>query len=82
MLSLEGALAGLLCGMGIYAAGCFALHTVPVWPWGKLVGVLLLTLTLGTVCGLYPAYQAAGLRRWMPCAGRNKKGLLFFARVV
>ncbi len=62
LLSLEGALAGLLCGMGIYAAGCFALHTVPVWPWGKLVGVLLLTLTLGTVCGLYPAYQAAGLR--------------------
>ena len=62
LLSLFGAIAGLVIGGGGVALGCLLLGVPPAFPVVKLLGVLLLTLLLGTAFGAYPAYQAAGLR--------------------
>ena len=62
LLSLFGALGGLLLGGGAVLAGCSLLGYVPAFPWMRLGAVFLLTLVLGMVFGAYPAYRAAGLR--------------------
>ncbi len=62
LLSLFGALLGLLLGGGVVLVGCLALGFPPVFPLDRLGIVFLLTLALGMVFGAYPAYQAAGLR--------------------
>lgn len=62
LLSLFGALAGLLLGCGGVAIGCLWLGFAPAFPIARLAGVFALTLLLGTAFGAYPAYQAAGLR--------------------
>ncbi len=62
LMSGLGGLAGILLGGGAVAVACGVLGfpiSLPVW---GLVGVLALTLLLGTLFGAYPAYQAAGLR--------------------
>lgn len=62
LLSVFGALAGLLIGCAGVAIGCIGLGFTPSFPIWRLAGVLLLTMLLGTAFGAYPAYQAAGLR--------------------
>lgn len=61
LLSLFGALAGLVLGMGAVIIGCLALNFPLSLPIGSLVGVVALTLLLGMLFGAYPAYRAAGL---------------------
>ena len=62
LMSLFGAVAGILLGCGGVAAGCLWLGFTPAFPVARLAFVFLLTLALGTAFGAYPAYQAAGLR--------------------
>lgn len=62
LLSLLGALLGLVLGVGAVWLGSLTLGVEPQFPVWQLLGVVLLTLLLGTVFGAYPAYQAAGLR--------------------
>ena len=62
LMSLAGAILGLLVGGGTVAVGCYILGLDPVFPVGRLAAVVGMTLLLGTVFGAYPAYQAAGLR--------------------
>lgn len=62
ILSLMGTLAGMAIGLAVYAGGCTLLGMTPVWEPDTLIGVTVLTLGLGVLCGAYPAYQAAGLR--------------------
>lgn len=61
-LSFFGALAGVILGGGAVLVGCSLFGYSPVFPWGRLAAVFLLTLVLGMVFGAYPAYRAAGLR--------------------
>ena len=62
LMSFFGALAGISLGCGIVYVGCLLFGLTPIFSGVKLLGVLLITLLLGTVFGAYPAYQAAGLR--------------------
>ena len=62
LMSFLGALAGIALGCGAVYIGCLPFGLVPVFSGFKLLGILLITLLLGTVFGAYPAYQAAGLR--------------------
>lgn len=62
LISLFGALAGLVLGGSAVLVGCMFLGIPPQFSITQLGGVVLLTLVLGTVFGAYPAYQAAGLR--------------------
>lgn len=62
LMSLCGAVVGLLVGGGAVAIGCYVMGFAPVFPLGRLAVVFGLTLLLGTAFGAYPAYQAAGLR--------------------
>lgn len=62
LISLFGAIVGILVGGSVVLIGCYVLGLTPVFPLGRLTGVFLLTLLLGTAFGVYPAYQAAGLR--------------------
>lgn len=61
LLSLFGAIAGLVLGVGAVLIGCVVMGFPPALPYGSLLGVLLLTLLLGMAFGAYPAYRAAGL---------------------
>lgn len=62
LMSLFGALLGILLGCSGVAIGCLLLGFTPSFPIVRLLGVFVLTLLLGTAFGAYPAYQAAGLR--------------------
>jgi len=62
LMSLFGALLGLVLGGSAVIIGCAVMGMTPLFSVVQLVGVVLLTLLLGTVFGAYPAYQAAGLR--------------------
>jgi len=62
LLSLLGAVAGILLGCGAVLAGCLLLGYPPVFPVVELAVVFALTLLLGVLFGAYPAYQAAGMR--------------------
>ena len=62
LMSLCGALMGLLIGGGAVAVGCLVMGLTPVFPVAGLAAVFAVTLLLGTAFGAYPAYQAAGLR--------------------
>ncbi len=62
LMSLFGAVAGLVLGCGAVVIGCAVMGTAPLFSLTQLAGVVLLTLALGTIFGAYPAYQAAGLR--------------------
>lgn len=62
LMSLFGALVGILLGCGGVLVGCLVLGFTPTFPIAKLVGVFALTLLLGTAFGVYPAYLAAGMR--------------------
>lgn len=62
LMSLGGALLGLLIGCGVVTIGSMLLGFAPVFPIGRLAAVFGITLLLGTAFGAYPAYQAAGLR--------------------
>ncbi len=62
LLTLMGVLLGLTVGLGAYVGGCALLGLAPVWHWKRLAAVVLLTLCLGVIFGVYPARQAAGLR--------------------
>ena len=62
LLSLLGAVAGILLGCGAVRAGCLRLGYPPVCPVVELAVVFALTLLLGVLFGAYPAYQAAGMR--------------------
>ena len=61
LMSLCGAVVGLLIGCGTVGIGCWAFGFLPVIPIKRLVVVFGITLLLGTAFGAYPAYQAAGL---------------------
>lgn len=61
LLSLFGALVGLVLGGGAVLVGCAVLGFPPSLPLGSLAGVVVLTLLLGMAFGAYPAYRAAGL---------------------
>lgn len=62
LLSLLGALAGILLGCGAVLVGCLLMGYPPVFPVMELAVVFALTLLLGVLFGAYPAYQAAGMR--------------------
>ncbi len=62
LMSLFGALAGILLGCGGVWLGCLAFGFSPAFPVGALLAVFILTLVLGMLFGVYPAYQAARLR--------------------
>lgn len=62
LMSLFGAVLGLILGCGAVLVGCLIMGTTPLFSGVQLGGVVLLTLGLGTLFGAYPAYQAAGLR--------------------
>ena len=62
LLSLFGALTGILLGCGTVLIGCLLLGYPATFPVAQLAGVFALTLLLGMLFGAYPAYQAAGLR--------------------
>ena len=62
LLSLCGAVAGVLLGCSAVFVGCRLLDFPLVFPAGQLLGVVLLTLVLGMVFGAYPAYRAASLK--------------------
>lgn len=62
LLSLLGALTGILLGCGAVLVGCLLMGYPPVFPAMELAVVFALTLLLGVLFGAYPAYQAAGMR--------------------
>ena len=62
LMSLGGALLGMLLGCVVVVVGCYVMGLAPVFPMARLVAVFVITLLLGTAFGAYPAYQAAGLR--------------------
>jgi putative ABC transport system permease protein len=62
LMSLFGALSGILLGYGVVYVGCWLFGLTPYFSTAQLLGVLFITLLLGTAFGAYPAYQAAGLR--------------------
>lgn len=62
LMSLGGAVLGLLLGCAVIAAGCYLVGLAPVFPMARFVAVFGVTLLLGTAFGAYPAYQASGLR--------------------
>ena len=62
LLSLFGACLGLVLGGSAVFIGCMVMGITPSFSLFQLVGVVVLTLVLGTVFGAYPAYQASGLR--------------------
>ena len=62
VMSLCGAVLGLLIGVCVIAVGCGVLGLAPVFPVSRLAVVVAVTLFLGTAFGAYPAYQAASLR--------------------
>ncbi len=62
LMSLFGALTGILLGCGGVWLGCLAFGFTPSFPVLSLLAVFVLTLVLGMLFGVYPAYQAAGLR--------------------
>ncbi len=61
LLSLFGAIVGLVLGIGAVLFGCIVMGFPPTLPYGSLAGVFLLTMLLGMAFGAYPAYRAAGL---------------------
>lgn len=62
LLSLVGAVLGMLIGVITIAIGSNMLGFSPEWSLTRLGAVLLLTLTLGVLFGAYPAYKAAGMK--------------------
>ena len=62
LMSLFGALSGILLGYGVVYVGCWLFGLTPYFSTAQLLGVLFITLLLGTAFGAYPAYQAAGVR--------------------
>ena len=62
LMSLCGAVLGVLMSSGTVMIGCWLMGFAPVFPMGRLAAVVGITLLLGTAFGAYPAYQAAGLR--------------------
>lgn len=62
LMSILGALVGIILGGCVVWIGCGILGLSPVFPLDKIAVVFVLTLLLGTAFGAYPAYQAAGLR--------------------
>ncbi len=62
LLSLIGAAAGMVLGMGAVTVGGRLVGFETAWSVGRLVGIFLLTLALGVLFGAYPAYKAAGLK--------------------
>ena len=62
LMSLGGAVMGMLLGCGVVIGGCYLIGLAPVFPIDRLGLVFGVTLLLGTAFGAYPAYQAAGLR--------------------
>ena len=62
LMSLCGAVLGMLLGCAVVVGGCYAIGLAPVFPMARLAAVFGITLLLGTAFGAYPAYQAAGLR--------------------
>lgn len=62
LLSLCGALVGVLLGCGAVFIGCRLLGYPVVFPAAQLLGVVVLTMLLGMLFGAYPAYRASGLK--------------------
>lgn len=62
LMSLCGALSGVLLGCGVVFIGCQVLGYTVSFPFLQLLGVIVLTLLLGIVFGAYPAYRASGLK--------------------
>ena len=62
LMSLGGAVLGMLLGCTVVVAGCYLIGFAPVFDVVRLIAVFVITLLLGTAFGAYPAYQAAGLR--------------------
>ncbi len=62
LLSAVGAGVGMLLGIGAMTVGGNALGFVVEWSTMRLIGIFVLTLTLGVLFGAYPAYKAAGLK--------------------
>lgn len=62
LLSLIGAVSGLVIGVSVITVGSRLVGFSAVWSPQMLVGVVLLTLVLGVAFGAYPAYKAAGLK--------------------
>lgn len=62
LMSLGGAVLGMLLGCTVVVAGCYLIGFAPVFDVVRLITVFAITLLLGTAFGAYPAYQASGLR--------------------
>lgn len=62
LLSVIGAVVGMLLGVVTMTLGGNALGYIPEWSPSRLLGIFLLTLALGILFGAYPAYKAAGLK--------------------
>ena len=62
LLSLIGAVVGILLGITMMTFGGRLAGFSVEWPLFRLAGVFLLTLVLGVLFGAYPAYKAAGLK--------------------
>lgn len=62
VLSLAGSAAGILLGLGLCAAGMSLVGAQMTVSLGMLAGLILFSVTLGVLFGVYPAVKAARLR--------------------
>ncbi|MEP6676966.1 MAG: ABC transporter permease [Ferruginibacter sp.] len=61
LISLMGAVTGILAGVALGNIVAYLLHTGLVIPWGWVIAGIFVCSLVGLLAGLYPAYKAARL---------------------
>ena len=62
ILTLIGALAGILAGEVISFAGVAVLGLTPVFQIDKMIEILFFSVGVGAIFGIYPAFKASNLK--------------------
>lgn len=62
LITLIGALVGSLLGVGICSAGCLVFNLKPIIDYDMIGKIVLFSIAIGLMFGVYPAYRASKLR--------------------